>query len=111
MRSILFFMEPSLGMQTQNPSVAFLHHLRWLAAVAVAFSHIRQNFIAGNAHETNHGIFATIVFSLSDFGGAAVMVFFVLSGFLVGEKALDLFQSASVVRDWPHFLVDRFSRT
>jgi peptidoglycan/LPS O-acetylase OafA/YrhL len=98
-------------MLSRHPSVAVLYHLRWLAAAAVAVSHIRQNFIAGNEQEAHHGIIATIVFSVADFGGAAVMVFFVLSGFLVGGKALDLFQSSSVARDWPHFLVDRFSRT
>jgi peptidoglycan/LPS O-acetylase OafA/YrhL len=98
-------------MTSGTPSVAFLHHLRWLAAAAVAVSHIRQNLIAGNEQEAHHGILTTVVFSVSDFGGAAVMVFFVLSGFLVGGKALDLFQSSSVARDWPHFLVDRFSRT
>lgn len=89
----------------------FLHHLRWLAAVAVAVSHIRQNLIAGNEQEAHHGALATVVFSVSDFGGAAVMVFFVLSGFLVGGKALYLFQSSSIAHEWPHFFVDRFSRT
>jgi peptidoglycan/LPS O-acetylase OafA/YrhL len=98
-------------MSSGNRSVAFLHHLRWLAAVAVAVSHIRQNLIAGNEQEAHHGILTAIVFSVSDFGGAAVMVFFVLSGFLVGGKAMDLFQSSSVAREWPHFLIDRFSRT
>jgi peptidoglycan/LPS O-acetylase OafA/YrhL len=98
-------------MPSQKPSVVFLYHLRWLAAAAVAVSHIRQNLIAGNAQEAHHGILATVVFLVSDFGGAAVMIFFVLSGFLVGGKAIDLFQSSSVAREWPHFLVDRFSRT
>jgi peptidoglycan/LPS O-acetylase OafA/YrhL len=110
-RSIQFFVESSRSMLSRNPSVVLLYHLRWLAAAAVAVSHIRQNFIAGNAQEAHHGILATVVFLVSDFGGAAVMIFFVLSGFLVGGKALDLFQSSSVAQEWPHFLIDRFSRT
>jgi peptidoglycan/LPS O-acetylase OafA/YrhL len=47
---------------------------------------------------------------ISGYGHAAVIVFFVISGFLVGGRAYDLMVSDDVRTDWTIFLIDRFTR-
>lgn len=91
-------------------SFAILSHLRWGAALAVAYQHIRQGLLVDYASVPHPSLFAKIVYACDAYGRAGVVIFFVLSGFLVGGKALTLLTSADIRADWPHFLVDRFVR-
>ena len=96
-------------------SVPLLSHLRWIAAVVVVFSHLEQNILnkGGNFAATGPletGLVAKPLMGFGGYGHAAVVIFFVLSGFLVGGKLVELFASPRLRSEWPSFLVDRFSR-
>jgi len=91
-------------------SFAILSHVRWVAALAVAYQHIRQGLLVDYAGVPHPSLFAKFVYAFAAYGHAGVVVFFVLSGFLVGGKALALLQSTDIRSDWRHFLVDRFAR-
>ncbi|WP_185732288.1 acyltransferase [Burkholderia sp. Bp8963] len=94
-------------MNTENTTRrnATLDLIRSLAAAEVAIGHMRNlvmfDFVSG-------GFAAKAFYLLTAFGKQAVIVFFVLSGYLVG---------GSVVRDvrrnswsWQKYLLDRFTR-
>jgi len=87
-----------------------LHHMRWLAALEVVLSHIRQNMLLPQSVSGHHRILLHTVYWISGCGHAGVIVFFVLSGFLVGGKAINLFHSPAVSDEWTKFLLDRFTR-
>lgn len=81
---------------------------RWVAAFAVALSHAR-NFLLldwGDVAHTSAG-YAAFYFA-SGFGHIAVLIFFVLSGYLVGGKAFEAMRDA---RFSPRrYLIDRLTR-
>src|SRR5262249_49191948 len=81
---------------------------RWIAAFAVVLSHAR-NFLLLDWTDVTHrsAVYGAFYFA-SGFGHIAVIVFFVLSGYLVGGKAFEALREArfSVRR----YLVDRLSR-
>lgn len=92
------------------PSLAILSHLRWGAAFIVAVSHIRANMMVDYKDLAHPGPGAKALFMVTGYGHAGVVVFFALSGFLVGGKALSLYRDPQVGLGWTRFLVDRFSR-
>lgn len=94
----------------RGQSFALLYHLRWLAALLVAYSHIRQALLVDYPQILHPDLAAKALYWLASYGHAGVIVFFVLSGFLVGGKALDLAASKNLDQDWPRFLADRIAR-
>ena len=105
----------SADRQRATASVPLLSHLRWLAALAVVASHVEQNILnkGGYVSSTGPAVTGLQIKPLLGYGGyghAAVVVFFVLSGFLVGGKLVELLRSPKLATEWPGFLVDRFSR-
>jgi peptidoglycan/LPS O-acetylase OafA/YrhL len=96
---------------TQPLSATASAHLdlaRGLAAAAVAFQHLRALLILDWPDTTTHSYFAAIFYFLAKFGHPAVIVFFVLSGFLVGSSGLRAIEN----RTWsfPRYLLHRFLR-
>jgi peptidoglycan/LPS O-acetylase OafA/YrhL len=87
---------------------AHLDLARGLAAAAVAFQHLRALLFLDWPQTTSHSYFAGIFYFLAKFGHPAVIVFFVLSGFLVGSSGLRSIES----RTWsfPRYLLHRFLR-
>jgi peptidoglycan/LPS O-acetylase OafA/YrhL len=81
-----------------------------LAALLVAYSHVRQALLVDYPQIPHPHLAAKGLYWLASYGHAGVIVFFVLSGFLVGGKALDLAASKHLDQDWPKFLADRFAR-
>jgi peptidoglycan/LPS O-acetylase OafA/YrhL len=71
-------------------SLIALNLMRGLAAVAVLLSHSRGDsfVIYGALPASQHGIAAQLFFAATRLGHEAVMIFFVLSGFLVGGQVL-----------------------
>ena len=67
---------------------AHLDLARGLAAAAVAFQHLRALLVLDWPQTTEHSSFAAIFYFFGKFGHPAVIVFFVLSGFLVGSSGL-----------------------
>ena len=72
---------------------ALLDSCRGLAALMVLLFHVRSALFAPYADISPHGGGIAAFYGVTSFGHAAVIVFFVLSGFLVGGLVLHM--------DWP----------
>ena len=71
--------------------LAWLDALRFIAAFLVLFCHSRNDFFLKYNYlpVDQQGIGAFVFYTLGRLGPEAVIVFFVLSGFLVGGKGLE----------------------
>ena len=67
-----------------------LDFVRQAAAVLVVIEHVRAAIFIPFSAVQNANIFVKIFYALTTFGHQAVMIFFALSGFLVGGKAINL---------------------
>lgn len=84
--------------------------LRWVSAAAVVVGHVRNNIFVDYGQATGSGAILKLFYFVTGFGHQAVVVFFVLSGYLVGG-GLWLQQSGAVSgRAVQDYLVHRFSR-
>src|SRR5438128_613490 len=71
-------------------SIPFLDSLRFLAAVMVMLNHLRVNQFLGFAEvEVDSTVLKACFFIVTRLGLEAVIVFFVLSGFLVGGMSVE----------------------
>lgn len=93
-----------------RPSLIALNLTRGLAAVTVLQSHLRgDSFVVyGALPASQHGILAGLFFAATRLGYEAVMVFFVLSGFLVGGQVLARLKEGRF--DLEDYAVDRVTR-
>jgi peptidoglycan/LPS O-acetylase OafA/YrhL len=89
---------------------SLLNHLRWLAALAVAVGHVRNHVLVDFPVVDHPGPFAVSIYFLTGYGHVAVVIFFVISGFLVGGKLVDIARGSDFGNSWLLFLVDRFTR-
>ena len=80
--------------------------LRGLAAIAVVCFHLRGTFFVDRVPGT--GMMLRLFYFATSLGDQAVMVFFVLSGFLIGANVLRSVQGHRW--DWGSYLVNRFTR-
>jgi peptidoglycan/LPS O-acetylase OafA/YrhL len=94
----------------QPESFAILSHMRWIAALLVAYSHVRQAMLVDYTAIAHPDFAAKGIYWMAAYGHAGVIVFFILSGFLVGGKAMDLARAAEIFTEWPKFLADRVAR-
>lgn len=87
---------------------AFIDLVRALAAFAVAAGHLRQ-FIFVDFGEVNRpSLVAKLFYFATSLGHQAVMVFFVLSGFLVGRHVYERFESGRWT--WTDYAIKRLTR-
>lgn len=104
-----FYMVKS-GIKTQERHFYWLDLLRFMAALTVVFTHLRGvAFVEyGALAATEKSFFVTAAFAITRIANEAVIVFFVLSGFLVGGRALDrILQGTFSPSD---YAIDRFVR-
>ena len=87
---------------------AWLDALRALAALVVFSGHLRQNLFVGWSASPRESLVNKLFFFTTGFGHEAVMVFFVLSGYLVGGAVVRARMAGRW--SWPAFLVARGSR-
>ena len=66
--------------------------IRWIAAGSVVLGHLRALAFVDYAGMTNTGLMFRGLFFMAGFGHQAVLVFFVLSGYLVGGEVLATLQ-------------------
>jgi peptidoglycan/LPS O-acetylase OafA/YrhL len=92
----------------QGGASVHLDALRGLAAFCVMLAHWRLLFFAGSLQFSKTGLLASIVDCFSSFGCQWVMVFFVLSGYLVGGSVLH--QVTTGCWSWGEYLFRRLSR-
>lgn len=89
-------------------SSAHLALIRGLAALAVMSGHLRAIFFSDYGHVTSSSPLLRAFYFLTGFGHQAVMVFFVLSGFLISSAVFR--RRASGDWSWMEFAIDRSSR-
>lgn len=71
-----------------NTSV-FLNISRWLSAFFVVFEHARHLVLVDLKNVEDNSIFIKIIYFLSGLGHESVVIFFVISGYLVGGLTLE----------------------
>ncbi len=84
-----------------------LDAMRGLAAVSVVATHIRQVYFVPY-HQAGSGLLVRIIYIDHYVVRAAVIFFFVLSGYLVGMSALNAIAAGRW--SWPDYLLSRLSR-
>lgn len=94
----------------QNNQIASCHldALRGLAAFAVMLGHVRLALIKDTIDVPNLLPWQKIIYLLTSFGPPAVIIFFVMSGYLVGSSVI-----RTQMNDnwrWGNYFIARFSR-
>ncbi len=85
-----------------------LDALRGVAAILVLFGHLRNIFFV-DYHEILHSNFlVSAIYFLTSLGHQSVVVFFVLSGFLISSNVLNMVRSEKWT--WGKYLVNRSAR-
>jgi peptidoglycan/LPS O-acetylase OafA/YrhL len=87
---------------------AHLDLIRGLAAWAVMWDHLRGLFFIDFQQLSQPGPLVKVIYFLTGFGNEAVLVFFVLSGFLISSAILG--RRASGTWSWRDYAIDRASR-
>jgi peptidoglycan/LPS O-acetylase OafA/YrhL len=98
-------------METTNSKFPLLDWLRFSAALMVVLEHSRTfSFLAFKDLSTHadNTLTATMVFGATRYGAEAVLIFFVLSGFLVGGATVRRLRDHSFSAG--HYAADRVSR-
>lgn len=85
----------------------WLDHFRWIAALAVVCDHARM-LLFPSALPGHLNLFQQVFFFLSRFGKQAVVVFFVISGLLVGGSIIRRLRAGTFVAR--NYALDRVSR-
>lgn len=65
-----------------------LDGIRWVAALSVVATHASGRILVPFSELQDASLFATTFYAMTSFGHTAVVVFFVLSGYLVGGKGI-----------------------
>lgn len=92
-----------------NPRLgATLDFLRWTSALAVLAGHVRLFLFPPMESIAHPGLPLKTFYLLTGFGHQAVMIFFVLSGFLVGGRAAEKLSDGTF--RMADYLADRVSR-
>jgi len=87
---------------------ASLDFLRWTSAILVLIWHIRMLLFSYPDDVSSAGLFCKAFYFVTGFGNQAVMIFFVLSGYLVGGAAAEKLSGNSF--SLTNYLVNRISR-
>lgn len=89
-------------------SSGLLDFVRWLAALLVVLEHVRFLWCAEYSNLQNKSLLLKIFYCFTGFGSEAVMVFFVLSGYLVGGGALRKWRAGNFSAS--DYFISRLSR-
>jgi peptidoglycan/LPS O-acetylase OafA/YrhL len=97
------------GPRALTPAVsAHLDLIRGLAAWAVMWDHLRGLFFVDFRQLNRPSSILKVIYFVTGFGNEAVLIFFVLSGFLISAAILG--RRASETWSWRDYAIDRASR-
>lgn len=102
-------MKPSIthAAVDENLSVV-LDFFRWLSALIVAIGHSRAIFFVPWGQAEHHGVLSTALYFVSGWGEYGVLMFFVISGFLIGGGVLE--KSKAGEFSFAQYFINRFTR-
>lgn len=88
----------------------WLDAMRFIAAFMVLLSHSRNTFFPafGDLPDNQHNVFTMAFTMFCRMGHEAVVIFFVLSGFLVGGRGIERIKGGTMIVG--SYAIDRFSR-
>lgn len=98
---------PRLG-APQGAASVHLDALRGIAAVGVCLSHVRDIFFLDYSQLSHHNPLLALAYLATGLGHQWVIIFFVLSGYLVGGSALRAHATGRWT--WNGYLFNRFTR-
>ncbi len=84
-----------------------MNRVRWIAALLVVLGHVRVHILEASAQFASNAIVWKLLVFASGFGRGAVMIFFVISGYLVGGSLLSKPIQAQTFR---RYALDRLTR-
>ena len=87
---------------------ARMNCLRWVAAVLVLISHLKPMLFVEYPHLKEKGLLINLFYLVTGLGHEAVIVFFVMSGLLVGGLSVERYRKHRFVPS--DFVIQRFSR-
>ena len=87
---------------------SLLDFFRWFGAFLVLISHLRSIVFVDYNNLNNHNIFIKFFYFITGFGHQAVIIFFVLSGFLVGGSIINRLKTNNF--SFKKYFINRFSR-
>jgi peptidoglycan/LPS O-acetylase OafA/YrhL len=96
------------GRLPKGSASVHLDALRGLAAFGVLLTHWRDAFFTDNPPIRQHNFFGAAAYALSELGHQWVIVFFVMSGFLVGGSVVRAVESGRW--NWQDYLLRRLTR-
>ncbi len=91
-----------------NKQSEFLNFARWTAAGLVVIEHVRNLLFVDYGLLETTGVASKVFYFLTGFGHEAVVILFVISGFLVGGKTLEKWRQGTFA--YRQYLCDRISR-
>lgn len=86
---------------------ALLNRVRWIAALFVVLGHVRVHILEASAQFASDAIVWKLLVFASGFGRGAVIIFFVISGYLVGGSLLSKPLQSQTFR---RYALDRLTR-
>jgi peptidoglycan/LPS O-acetylase OafA/YrhL len=99
---------PARFSQPEGSGSIHLDALRGVAALLVLVSHWRQAFFQDIQTPLHHSFLVSMAYGVTALGHQAVMIFFVLSGYLVGGSVLRAVNAGSW--SWRDYLLARLTR-
>jgi len=97
-----------ISLKHSSVASSWFDFLRWFAAFYVVVFHLRPILFVGSSQLPRADLLARLLYAATSVGYQFVMLFFVLSGFLIGSSVLtQIFDGAW---DWRTYLIHRFTR-
>lgn len=88
-----------------------LNCFRWTAALMVVIGHLRSFLFVDYGKVEHHTLFSKGFYFITGFGHQAVIVFFIISGYLVGGAVLKKYKAKQLNNDYIKvYFIKRFSR-
>lgn len=98
----------ALAAPAPRRTIVILDIVRWMSALEVVLGHVRDLLFVDFRNLVDTGFAAKLFYFATSFGDEAVIIFFVLSGYLVGGKVVADRRAGRF--SWRDYLIDRFSR-
>ncbi|MCZ8516469.1 acyltransferase [Paenibacillus filicis] len=96
------------ALKVNSKASHYLDALRWIAAVYVMIYHLRPVLFQGFNQVENKNALVKAAYLLTSMGYEFVMLFFVLSGFLISASVLKSVKNGTF--SWKTYLINRFTR-